>query len=258
MTVLLGKREPPPFFSHPTPSFPEPHLLTYYPSRFLELPHGQVNMHMTYYLNERARDMSLHGGFRCCMPRVLIHVVHVKRQVSNPAGPAAFASRRGKQTVAMNQAAEAADSEAAPPTTGEDNPGDQAPDATKEGGSARTLQEGTATGGEPSPSRAVAEANSATNAAGEEEAISASAGEDSSTSSSPPEDNPIRGTSSQRQIVRRMVRGLYEGPWHADDLLWNLSQNRLTSMASARVGDKLRALGGQTRRHRRCSNQQCV
>ena len=38
-----------------------------------------------------------------------------------------------------------------------------------------------------------------------------------------------------------MVRGLYERPWHADDLLWNLSQNRLTSMATARVGDKLRA-----------------
>ncbi|CAE7206203.1 CACNA1H, partial [Symbiodinium necroappetens] len=150
-----------------------------------------------------------------------------------------------KQTAAMNKAAKTVDSEAAPPT-GEDKPGDQVPDATRKGGSAGTLQEGTATGGEPSPSRAVAEANS-TNAAGEDAAISASAGEDSSTSSSPPEDNPIRGTSSQKQIVRRMVRGIYERPWHADDLLWNLSQNRLTSMATARVGDKLRALGGQKR-----------
>ena len=94
----------------------------------------------------------------------------------------------------------------------------------------------TAQGGEPSSSHAANKTSSAINAAGEEDAISASAGEDSSTSSSPPEDNPIRGTSSQRQIVRRMCRGLYERPWHADDLLWNLSQNRLTSMATARVG----------------------
>ena len=105
----------------------------------------------------------------------------------------------------------------------------------------------TAQGGESSSSHAVNKPSSASNAAGEEDAISASAGEDSSTSSSPPEDNPIRGTSSQRQIVRRMCRGLYERPWHADDLLWNLSQNRLTSMATARVGDRLRALGGQKR-----------
>ena len=139
-------------------------------------------MHMTYYLNERARDMSLHGGFRCCMSS-LIHVVHVKQQVSNPAGPAAFASRRGRQTVAMNQAAETADSEAAPSTTGEDSRGDQAPNTTGKGGDTKTLQEDTATGGGPSSSHAVAKANSATNAAGEEDAISASAGEDSSTSS---------------------------------------------------------------------------
>ena len=52
---------------------------------------------------------------------------------------------------------------------------------------------------------------------GEKGAISASEGENSSTSSSPPADNPIRGTSKQRQIVRRMCRELYERPWHADD-----------------------------------------
>ncbi|CAE7739547.1 unnamed protein product, partial [Symbiodinium microadriaticum] len=100
-------------------------------------------------------------------------------------------------------------------------------------------------GGEPSSSSAPDKVNPVTE--GEKGAISASEGEDSSTSSSPPADNPIRGTSKQRQIVRRMCRELYERPWHADDLLWNLSQNRLTSMASANVGDKLRALGEQKR-----------
>ena len=148
---------------------------------------------------------SVAGDF-VAVSQVLIHVVHVKRHVSNSAGPAAFASRRGKQTVAMNQATETAGSGAAPPTMGED----ELRDATRQGGGTRTFQEDTATGGEPSSSHTVSKANSATNTTGEEDAISASAGEDSSTSSSPPEDNPIRGTSSQRQIVRRMVRGLYE------------------------------------------------
>ena len=101
-------------------------------------------------------------------------------------------------------------------------------------------------GGGPSASTTGNTMTSA-NIEGEKDAISASEGEDSSTSSSPPEDNPIRGTSKQRQIVRRMCRELYERPWNADDLLWNLSQNRLTSMATAKVGDKLRALGGQKR-----------
>ena len=105
----------------------------------------------------------------------------------------------------------------------------------------------TAQGGEPSSSHAANKASSATNAAGGGGCNQCQCGEDSSTSSSPPEDNPIRGTSSQRQIVRRMCRGLYERPWHADDLLWKLSQNRLTSMATARVGDRLKALGGQKR-----------
>ena len=114
-------------------------------------------------------------------------------------------------------------------------------ETSKTGGVAEATQ-----GGEPSSSSAGNVMNSA-NTEGEKGAISASEGEDSSTSSSPPEDNPIRGTSKQRQIVRRMCRELYERPWNADELLWNLSQNRLTSMATARVGDQLRALGEQKR-----------
>ena len=39
-----------------------------------------------------------------------------------------------------------------------------------------------------------------------------------------------------------MVRGIYERPWHTEDLLWNMSQSRLTSLADAKAGDKLNAL----------------
>ena len=55
-------------------------------------------------------------------------------------------------------------------------------------------------------------------------------------------DHPIRENSTQRKMVRRMVRQIHEKPWRAEDLLWNMSQSRLTSLANAKVGDKLKAL----------------